>query len=57
MKAKPAKKGLRRVDWNKVAEETRQRCNRLTDAEREHYELMALRIIYGANAKAATRSH
>lgn len=52
-KKKPARKG----DWNRIAEETRQRCNLLTDEERERYELQALKIIYGSNAKAPTRSH
>jgi hypothetical protein len=46
-KAKPAPK----IDWDKVAEENRQRCNTLTDEEREHYEALALRMIYGAGTK------
>jgi hypothetical protein len=45
-----------KTDWDKVCEETRQRCNKLSDEERERLEEQALRIIYGHPPKAATRS-
>ena len=57
MKAKSSKaKIASKIDVNKVAEENRSQCNRLTDGEREHYEMLALRMIYGADATTPTRS-
>lgn len=48
--AKPTKP----VDWDVVCERTRQRCNSLTEKEREHLQDEALRIIYGQPRKALT---
>lgn len=56
MKKKPTMPKAKKIDWDKVCEETRQRCNKLSDQERERLEEEALRIIYGNPAKAATRS-
>lgn len=56
MKKKPAALKAKKIDWGKVCEETRQRCNRLTEEERERLETEALRIIYGHSAKAPARS-
>jgi hypothetical protein len=52
MKAKSAKaKPAPKIDWDKVAEENRQRCNTLTDEERRRYRDLALRIYYSADAE------
>jgi hypothetical protein len=51
---KPAKK---KIDWEAVCEENRQRCNKLTDEERRRLRDHALRIIYSTtDAEAPTRS-
>ena len=49
--AKPKKP----VDWDAVCERTRQRCNNLTEKERERLQDEALRIIYGQPRKTAPR--
>lgn len=56
MKKKPGGPKAGKIDWDKVGEETRQRCNKLSDEERERLEEQALRMIYGNPPKAATRS-
>ncbi len=49
--AKPKKQ----VDWDAVCERTRQRCNNLTEKEREELLEAGLKIIYGADVKTPTR--
>ena len=56
MKKKPGGLKAGKIDWDKVSEATRHRCNRLSDEERERLEAEALRVIYGNPPKAATRS-
>ena len=46
----------KRIDWDKVCEQTRQRCNKLSDDERRQLRAKALHLIYRSDAKAATRS-
>ncbi len=52
---KPRKQSAKRLDWDKIARETRQRCNTLTDAERKELEELAFQIIYGAHAHSPVR--
>ena len=53
-KSAPAKP-KKQVDWDAVAERTRQRCNKLTEEERKELLEAGLRIIYGADAKTPAR--
>jgi hypothetical protein len=57
MKKKTAasKQSKKPIDWDAVSERTRQRCNRLTDEQRERLEDEALQIIYGQPRKAPSR--
>jgi len=48
---KPRKK----IDWDAVCERTRQRCNKLTEEEREHYHEVALSLIYGNHGQIPAR--
>ena len=50
------RKSKKKIDWDVACERTRQRCNKLTDDERHELLEEALRLIYGANATAQTRS-
>lgn len=56
MKNKAAKRKGKQIDWEAVCERTRQRCNKLSKEELHRLEAEALRIIYGADAKAAAHS-
>ena len=55
MKTKAKKRPARRPDWDKIAEETRQRCNKLSDAERKELVELAFQIIYGPHAATPIR--
>jgi hypothetical protein len=52
----PSKTG-EKIDWDSVCERTRQRCNKLSDEERQQLLEEGLRIINGSDAKKAIRSH
>jgi hypothetical protein len=55
MKTKAKKKPVKRLNWDKIAEETRQRCNKLTDSERKERVDLAFQIIYGTHAATPVR--
>ncbi len=57
MKKHSAKDKVVRRDWLLAScDETRRKCNNLTNAERQHYLDVALAIINGHDAKAPARS-
>ena len=56
MKKRAATKATPKIDWDVVCEQTRQRCNKLSEEEMRRYQDEALRIIYGAHGKAPARS-
>jgi hypothetical protein len=55
---KPAAKRPKKqkVNWETVAERTRQECNKLSSEERRRLLDDALRLIYSGNTKTPTRS-
>ncbi len=46
----------KKIDWEAVCEQTRQRCNRLSDEERRNLRGKALRLIYSSHAETPARS-
>jgi len=56
MKKRTATKPRPKIDWDAVCEQTRQRCNKLSEEEMRRYQDEALRIIYGAHGKTPARS-
>jgi hypothetical protein len=44
------------IDWDSISEQTRQRCNKLTNEQRQRLRADALRIIYSSDAKTTARS-
>jgi hypothetical protein len=46
----------RKIDWEAVCEQTRQRCNKLSSEERRNLREKALRLIYSSNAETPARS-
>jgi hypothetical protein len=54
--AKPKTPQKRDVNWEAVAERTREECNKLTNDQRWRLRDDALRLIYGCNAETPTRS-
>jgi hypothetical protein len=55
MKRKASLRKEKGVNWEKVSEQTRQRCNGLSEQERRRYRAEALRIIYSTDAETTTR--
>ena len=46
----------KKIDWETVCEQTRQRCNKLSDEERRSLREKALRLIYSSHAETPARS-
>jgi hypothetical protein len=46
----------KKIDWETVCEQTRQRCNKLSDDERRGLREKALRLIYSSHAETPARS-
>jgi hypothetical protein len=55
MKVKEQMGKTKAVDWEVVAEETRRRCNKLSEQDRRRYRAEALRLVYNSDAEATAR--